>query len=111
MISCDLSHGESLRNAGMAAARANDNDFTRRAISYMRAWLWIRKHNGAPNFVFEEFRASCENAGIVPRSSNGWGALARTAADRGLIADSGLPYVKAKSARTHAHKIPVWRAL
>lgn len=45
----------------------------------------------------------------APASHKAWGAVASSAARRGLIVNTGK-YVKAKSIKTHAHPVPVWAA-
>lgn len=44
-----------------------------------------------------------------PESHKAWGAVAMVAARRGLAENTGR-YVKAVSPKTHAHRVPIWRA-
>ena len=46
----------------------------------------------------------------APSSHKSYGALAITAARRGLIVATGR-YVKASAEKTHAHRVCVWRAV
>lgn len=66
---------------------------------------------GEGQFRFEEFRAwaTADERLNQPASQNAWGALPRIAAGQGLIEWTG-EYQQAKSPRTHAHPVKVWRA-
>lgn len=45
----------------------------------------------------------------APETHKAYGAVAMTAARRGLAINTGR-YVKAVSPKTHAHRVPIWRA-
>lgn len=61
-------------------------------------------------FRWEQFRAYALFRGLPqPPSPNAWGSLPRIAAKRGLIVATGR-YEAARSERTHAHPVMLWRA-
>lgn len=61
-------------------------------------------------FTAEAFRYDWLSAGgVQPHAHKAWGALFSRAAREGLITKTGR-YVPARSAKTHAHPVPVWRS-
>lgn len=62
-------------------------------------------------FPIESFRAWALPAGLsAPASHYAWGALPALAIRAGLILWTGQ-YVPARSPKTHAHPVKLWRAL
>jgi len=74
------------------------------AIVELKAWLALRKQQGAAHMTMEEFRHVARHQ---PETHKAWGALTTSAKNLGLIAFDG--YVRAQSVKTHAHPIGRWR--
>lgn len=100
-------NGQNLKEQGQAVALDHAGaDWQTLALSHLERFLGMTK---AVPFLFEDFRdyATC-NGLPEPASHHAWGALCGVAARRGLIEPTGL-MVKAKSAKTHAHRVMEWR--
>lgn len=78
--------------------------WTQHAITELKAWLVLRKEQGATHMTMEEFRHVAVHQ---PESHKCWGALTTMAKNLGLIEFDG--YVRAQSIKTHAHPIGRWR--
>ena len=74
------------------------------AVVELKAWLALRKEQGATHMTMEEFRHVAVHQ---PDSHKCWGALTTAAKNLGLIEFDG--YVRAQSFRTHAHPVGSWR--
>lgn len=81
-------------------------EWSARALALLRDWLTTRR---GELVVFEDFRAQIP-LDAHPASAKAWGALPRMAVKAKLIASTG-DYAKARSPRTHAHPVALWRVL
>lgn len=98
----------SLSSAAKAAGQQLTLDvnvaWTQHAITELKAWLVLRKEQGATHMTMEEFRHVAVHQ---PESHKCWGALTTIAKNLGLIEFDG--YVRAQSVKTHAHPVINWR--
>ena len=107
MTQLDLDLSQSRRDRGLkrAAEHAGDpwmteavEDFARfvsaRGEATLEAWRYDWLARGKPS----------------PASHKAYGAVAMSAAKRGLVVNTGR-YVKAQSPKTHAHRVPVWASI
>jgi hypothetical protein len=105
---------QTAKDAGMQLALSFDEprrQWGHDMLDRLRVYCRIRKEEGLPEFVFEEFRAMAEQEGWpLPASSNAWGALGSLARRKGVIENTGA-YVPARSVKTHGHPVPVVRAI
>jgi hypothetical protein len=97
--------GESRKQDGAELVGENNRDWMDQA--FLGLQRFVSQHR---EFTGEEFRAwwVARQAGELPRHHNAWGALFLRAAREGLIFKTGR-YVNARSPRTHAHPVSVWR--
>ena len=100
--------GPVLRDRGLERTlAAQPLDWVDDALVRLAAYA---RDRARPEFCGEDFRHFWACTGRPPPTSHhAWGALFRLAARRGLIVATGK-YVKAKSAKTHAHAVMVWKA-
>lgn len=99
--------GRELKEQGQDLALEHaGEDWQALAIDYLERFLGMAK---AVPFLFEDFRdyATC-NGLPEPASHHAWGALCGVVARRGLIEPTGR-MLKAKSVKTHAHRVMEWR--
>lgn len=103
--------GEALRDAALQRLLARmGSAWQRQALELLEQFCAERRAGGQALFRFEEFRAWALDRGLEPPVSHHcWGALAQAAAKAGLIRLSG-GHQPATSARTHAHRVALWRA-
>lgn len=104
--------GRMRKQAGQTRAREGaGDDWISGVIEILKPWCQVRKASGRAEFRLEEFREFCEARAVrPPRSNSVWGTLPAIAAAQGLVAWTGR-YEPARSPRTHAHPVKVWRAL
>ena len=99
--------GRELKREGQdRAARNAGDEWCDRIIELLRDWCAIRRGR---KVTIEEFRQHVP-AADWPDSSKAWGALPRMAVAAGLLQPTG-EYVKARSPRTHAHPVSLWRVV
>lgn len=104
-LTLDLDASVAARERGMSATAIANLRWIATTLEHLEAFA-----RGREEFTMEEFRASCAARGLnAPASHHAWGALASAAAKRHLIRFTGR-YVNARSKRTHAHPVKVWRA-
>lgn len=100
----------SLSSAAKAAGQQLTLDvnvaWTQYAITELKAWLALRKLQGATHMTMEEFRHVARQQ---PSTHKAWGALTTIAKNLGLIEFDG--YVRAQSVKTHSHPIGRWKLL
>lgn len=100
----------SLSSAAKAAGQQLTLDvnvaWTQCAIVELKAWLVLRKLQGATHMTMEEFRHVAQRQ---PDSHKCWGALTTMAKNLGLIEFGG--YVRAQSVKTHSHPVGQWKIL
>lgn len=98
----------SLSSAAKAAGQQLTLDvnvaWTQHAITELKAWLELRKLQGATHMTMEEFRHVARQQ---PSTHKAWGALTTIAKNLGLIEFDG--YVRACSIKTHSHPVVRWR--
>ncbi len=58
----------------------------------------------------EDIRVGCIQLGIIPASPNAWGGIILSAANRGLIAETGV-YVPMSQTRSHKRRTAVFRVI
>jgi hypothetical protein len=98
------------------ARAARDEGIKRAADHAGRTWLNAAIEDFVA-FVRARGEATCEQwrydwlarGRPAPASHKAYGAVANTAASRGLVVNTER-YVKAASTKTHAHPVPLWRA-
>ncbi len=107
MSQLSLDYSIALKEEGISRAAENaGGEWRREVVAYLRDWLRPRR---GEEIAFEEFRAQAPLA-MHPKSTKAWGALPRMAVSAGLVAHTGR-YTKARSPRTHAHPVALWRVL
>ncbi|WAW01192.1 hypothetical protein NB644_09615 [Oxalobacter formigenes] len=103
--------GQQLKDEGIKLVLSRNERWSEHILHVLETFCAIKKEEGSPQFVLEEFRRHCKSLGISePRHHNAWGAVAKVSADKGLIMWSG-EYCKAKSPAAHARTIKVWIAI
>jgi hypothetical protein len=108
----DAKAGRAAKDKGQADALAGAGlTWTDAVIYSLRLFIRYRVRPGG-EFLFESFRDyyTSGGRGPLPKSPNAWGAIPRIAARKGLIVWTGK-YAPAKSIKTHAHPVKVWRVL
>lgn len=97
--------GRYLRDEGIKQTLdAEKTEWKERAAKWLRIYAMRRG-----SFTAEEFRARWAEVGFdPPHSHHVWGALFLTAARQKWLLNTGI-YVKATSAKTHSHPVPVWK--
>lgn len=102
-----MNPGRELKEQGQLLALTNaGQEWTEQALSLLAAFL---RDEAGDVFRWEEFRAYALFHGLPhPPSHNAWGPLATTACKRGMIVWTG-EFDTARSARTHAHPVRLWR--
>jgi hypothetical protein len=101
----DLAAGRRARDEGLDAAALHNAAWLSKAIDHLRYFA-----SRMPTFTMEDFRAHCSSFTFPsPESHHAWGALTQIARKRGVILFTGQ-YTPAKSKKTHAHPVKVWRA-
>ncbi len=99
--------GRFLKEAGQQRALDGaGSDWSQTIIALLRDWLLPRQ---GQRIVFEDFRAQVP-LDSHPQSPKAWGALPAMACRAKLIEATG-EYARAKSPRTHAHPVALWRVL
>ena len=110
-IAMELS-GSALKQRGQAVALDHADyespGWSARTIEALRIFCDDLKRNGHITFTFEQFRATRSHD--LPVSHKAWGSVPRIAVAKGIISWTGQ-YQNAKSLKTHAHPIRVWRIL
>jgi hypothetical protein len=104
-LSIDFNRSLSARDDGIARTMANTGDaWFDAALPDLVAFVGDRGEA-----TVEQWRFDWLGRGKpAPSSHKSYGALAITAARRGLIVNTRR-YVKASAEKTHAHPVPVWR--
>lgn len=103
--------GQHLKEEGIKIVLSRNERWSEHILHVLENFCAVRKEEGCPQFVLEEFRRHCRCLGIAePRHHNAWGAVAKVTADKGLIMWSG-EYCKAKSPAANARTIKVWIAI
>ena len=107
MSQLDLLEARQSRDAGVARATDHAGEtWMDRAVSDFAEFV---KRNGEA--TCEQWRSDWIARGNdEPVTHKAYGAVALTAAKRGLIINTRR-YVQATSAKTHAHPVPVWKAV
>ena len=96
--------GQELADRGIVHVAANNDQWLSRGLINLRHFLTVK-----PEFTIEDFRAEWIRFDIQePTHANAWGALARVAAQQGLIVKTGA-YVPAKEPSAHGRMIAVWK--
>lgn len=98
------------------AIAARDKGITRAADHAGPSWM-ERAVEDFGRFLRERGEATLEQwrydwlarGGAAPSTHKAYGAVATSAARRGLAVNTER-YVKATSEKTHAHRVPIWRA-
>jgi len=104
-LALDIGTARAARDAGIQRAADRSRTWADDALQDFVAF--VARQGEA---TMEQWRASwLARGGPSPRSSKAYGALAARAAKSGLVVNTGR-YVKAQSAKTHAHPVPLWRA-
>jgi hypothetical protein len=99
-------HSEAAKAAGQQLTLDVNVAWTHQAIVELKAWLALRKAQGATHMTMEEFRHVARHQ---PASHKCWGALTTVAKNLGLIEFDG--YVRAQSVKTHSHPVINWRLM
>lgn len=99
------------KDAGQQLALDYSGEWRDTVLGEFDRWLRAERAAGRDEVVLEDFRASTHNH---PASNKAWGALPRMACGAGLIqpavsSDGSPKYRAARSVRTHAHPVRVWR--
>lgn len=103
-LTLDLEAGEAARDRGLTRTTFANLRWIVEAMDDLEAYAKTQQ-----TFTLEEYRAHRAAAGLrEPESHHAWGALAQAAAKRRVIVFTGQ-YVNARSKRTHAHPVKVWR--
>jgi hypothetical protein len=102
--------GASLKKHGQQMALFNAGPgWTTEALQYMRGFCAMRREFKQTEFRFEEFTAWARQMGLSePTSHHAWGALPRIMVREKLAVWTGA-FEPAKSPKTHAHPVKVWR--
>lgn len=103
--------GQHLKEEGIKIVLSRNERWSEHILHVLENFCAVRKEEGQPKFVLEEFRRHCRGLGIAePRHHNAWGAIAREAARKGLIEWTG-ECCQAKAPLAHARIIKVWRVV
>jgi len=106
MNQLNIDFSRAARDEGMArAADRAGNEWMDAAVADFAAF--IRAHGPATCEAWRYDWLSRKNPS--PESHKAYGAVASSAARRGLVVNTGR-YVKAQSVKTHAHAVPLWRS-
>jgi hypothetical protein len=100
----NLSESRRRKERGMSLAASRNSEWIALALEDLRVFA-----AGQDEFVLEGFRArQVLLHRPMPTNHHAWGALASAAIRAGIIEPTGR-YVKARSVKTHAHPIAVYR--
>lgn len=100
----DLAAAEQARDKGIATTTIRNLRWIAGALTDLATFA-----AGRDTFAMEEYRQHRDERGLEhPATHHAWGALAQVAAKRHIIAFTGQ-YVPARSKRTHAHPVKLWR--
>mgnify|MGYP001573482913 CR=1 FL=1 len=102
----NMSKARSLRDEGIATTMEHTGDawFETAMADFLR-FVCERGESTLESWRFDWL----SRGNPPPASHKSYGALAITAARRGIIINTGR-YVKAKAEKTHAHRVCIWRA-
>ena len=107
----DMATGQQLKEEGIKLVMSHNERWLEHILHVLETFCLVRKEEGKPKFVLEEFRRHCRGLGIAePRHHNAWGSVPREAARKGLIEWTGQ-YCPAKAPLAHARIIKVWRVV
>ena len=97
--------GMELRDAGIERAFENAGDWRDDALLALKRYCAISRE-----FCTEDFRLWwLTRGGYHPHTHHAWAGLFRTAEASGLVKPTGQ-FVMAKSPKTHAHRVRVYRS-
>lgn len=103
-LQLDLQVAEAARDRGLSTTTIANLRWIAQALEDLGAFARARGR-----LTLEEYRSNRAARGLPePTSHHAWGALAQVAAKRRVLVFTG-EYQKARSKRTHAHPVKVWR--
>lgn len=107
MTTLDLLASLEARDAGIAQVSESHASWMDDARDGVR---WLRRHGMLPDEVTgEDIRIALLAEGMpAPKRPHAWGALMRTLATSGVLADTGRSR-NMRDERSHARRTPVWR--
>jgi hypothetical protein len=96
-----------IRGQQLALDHAGES-WASRTVEALRIFCENLKLSGNDTFAFEEFRVTMDHD--APLTFKAWGSIPGIAVKHGIIRSTGT-YRKARSAKTHAHPVLVWKIL
>jgi hypothetical protein len=105
MAQMTLDLSESLKARDLGISRASEPSWIDLAVHDFARFLRERGEATVEQWRYDWLYRGCD----APVSHKAYGAVAITAARRGLAVNTQR-YVKAQSVKTHGHPVPIWRA-